>query len=754
MNSKIFENLISEKAIMDAWKHVKQKSATGGIDGISIEMFESDLGNNILEIVKEISSGKWVPFPYLKAEIPKKTKEKRTLGLLSIKDKIVQQAIKKLIEPRMEKLFVNNSYGYRPGKGALKAIRRALQERTNKNYPWVLRLDIDNYFDNIDHTILQERIKAIISDPEIIRLIMLCVKMGSVNKTGKWKDSSKGIPQGAVLSPLLANLYLHSFDQFILSKKLLYIRYADDFIILCHNKEEAESIGIDASKYLSTKLQLTLNTPQISNIADGFEFLGIQINANSYSINIQKRESILLKIEKFNFNSSGLDHNSKKQWNGIKSYYGELLTENELKTFDDKLLYRISYIIENNWKEFPNRSILQKSLCSLDFLCTEYCMTRKEIRNTLTNIYLEAKKSHLQDEGDIQNKALIAKRKRQYKKLEIENSELVVTTPGCIIGLNSQGITVKKQRLTLFKAPSKQIKHITIMSEGILLSSHLINYASQQKIPIDIFSRRGEHIGFFLSPNSMQCSLWNKQATSNIETRNKLAGKIIEGKITNQLNLVKYFNKYHKSRGVEYIELEKSLYDEVNKFKIFIRNVDFNDIDFCKILMGYESQTAIKYWAYIRLLLSDDGVIFDKRIGLGATDLVNCMLNYGYTILYSRMSQALLAAQLNPYDSVIHVRQSGKPTLSYDFIELFRAQAVDRIVISILQKGEEAEISDGKLTENTKKVLVKKITERMYKYEKYRGESIMFENIIKKQAKEIANYFSEKIAYKPYKAKW
>ena len=170
--------------------------------------------------------------------------------------------------------------------------------------------------------------------------------------------------------------------------------------------------------------------------------------------------------------------------------------------------------------------------------------------------------------------------------------------------------------------------------------------------------------------------------------------------------------------------------------------------------MGYESQTAIRYWDYIRLLLSDDGIEFEGRIQRGATDLVNNMLNYGYAILYSRVCQALLAAQLNPYDSVIHVRQPGKPTFSYDFIELFRTQAVDRVVISMLQKREHAETKDGLLTDETKKLLIKNLTERMYKREKYRGESLPFESIIRRQAKEIAEYYEDGKRYRPYKSKW
>lgn len=130
------------------------------------------------------------------------------------------------------------------------------------------------------------------------------------------------------------------------------------------------------------------------------------------------------------------------------------------------------------------------------------------------------------------------------------------------------------------------------------------------------------------------------------------------------------------------------------------------------------------------------------------------MLNYGYAILYSRVWQALLWAQLNPYDSIIHVRQPGKPTFSFDVIELFRAQAVDRVVISLIQKKEPIDIKDGLLTDNSRKLLAKNITERLQKREKYRGEELSLESIIRKQIQDIAEYFVEGKRYLPYKAKW
>ena len=147
---------------------------------------------------------------------------------------------------------------------------------------------------------------------------------------------------------------------------------------------------------------------------------------------------------------------------------------------------------------------------------------------------------------------------------------------------------------------------------------------------------------------------------------------------------------------------------------------------------------------------------FESREHQGANDLFNCLLNYGYALIYSRIWQALLLAKLNPSIGVLHGFQPGKPSLAFDMMELFRSQAVDRIVISLVQKGEPLNIKeDGWLDEQTRKLLIQNIFERLHRYEKYRGKEMKFLRIIKEQAREIAAYITgtEK-SFKPYIAKW
>lgn len=307
----------------------------------------------------------------------------------------------------------------------------------------------------------------------------------------------------------------------------------------------------------------------------------------------------------------------------------------------------------------------------------------------------------------------------------------------------------------IFQKPIGALNHITISGQGIALSSNLIGHCLANKISIDFFGPNGTHTGSILSNKYIEGTLWSRQASCGDSKRNLIARTIITAKLKNQFNLVKYFHKYHKKTNSQLTDIYNDFNTFFDTFNKFLKTKSEKEDTFITKLVAQEAQGAIKYWSYIRELLSDDEIEFEQREHKGAKDIVNCMLNYGYAILYSRVWQALLKAKLNPFDSIIHVRQPGKPTFVYDVVEIFRAQVVDRVIISLVQKGFSLKVKDGLLEEETKKLLSKNILERLNRYENYRGEEITMDQIIARQAKEIAGFIvDDKKAYKPYIAKW
>lgn len=741
-----------------AWGTVKAKGSAGGIDGISIMEFEKEKRKEIPKLAEELKAGTWKPQPYMEIEVAKTKNpdEIRKLGMTAIRDKIVQHAIKSVIEPRYEKIFLGNSYGYRPGKGATKAIRRVLAECHKPQYKYVLRLDIDNFFDTIDHEILQKRLIATGTEPEIVRLIMLCIQMGKVKQGSlEWVETEYGTPQGAVLSPILSNLYLHSFDQFAVSKNIPYIRYADDFLFFTETKEQAEEILVKTENHLKEKLKLSLNQPPaIIDLKEGFDFLGITILDKKATITEKKKADLTDRINTLDFGIDGFLLRSNRVWDGICNYYGKLLPQQDLEYFDSVLLKRLITIIHEKFESFGSKSNLLFALSTFNFLSLQYQLKKKQFNSEIIAEYIGEKSKDKQAIDTKKNRKLIQERKKEYRRIEAETSGLLVNKPGMFIGLTSRGVTVSQKGKVIAQHHPDNLSQIVITGQGVSMSSNLVGFCMNRKIPIDFFDAQGAHLGSIISSKYMQNTLWAKQSSADIQLKNTIALGIIDGKIKNQHALLKYFNKYHKSHYPQLQPKMEMMEEVAENFKQWRKQVKPTDAEFLKGLIGHEAQVAIRYWDYIRELFSDDNVSFVQREHQGAKDLVNSMLNYGYAILYVRVWQALLAAKLNPFESLIHVQRESKPTLVYDMIEIFRSQVVDRVVISLVQKGQNMEVRNGLLTNTTRQLLVKSVMERLARYEKYQGEEMKMEQIILRQTKLLAKAFEGTDKFKPYVAKW
>lgn len=578
--------------------------------------------------------------------------------------------------------------------------------------------------------------------------------MGRVqSRSGEWIANDIGTPQGAILSPLLSNLYLNSFDQFADSREIPYVRYADDFLFLCPNEEYAIDLLHRTEVHLKDKLHLSLNHPPVvSPISEGFDFLGITIKNAAASITLEKREELSQRIWTFVLTPDGLERRYRKAWEGMCNYYAQLLNQDDLEHFDGVFTARMADIARMHHASFPSQSAFRAALASIDFLSAQYRKQKKQWMDELVALYRTASQSDHQAKIEKTNQKIIQQRKKEYRRKEAEASGLLVNKAGTFIGLTTRGVTVSRKGQVLSQHHADNLSQIVITGNGVSLSSNLIGHCLNHRIPIDFFDEQGTHIGSIISARTMQNSLWKQQSIVPERLRNSLALHIIDGKIKNQHALLKYYHKYHKGHYPSLIEKMDAIESTIGQFKNW-KKMKHGD-DFMQKLTGHESQVAIRYWDYIRELLADDNVDFAQRTHRGATDLINSMLNYGYAILYVRAWQALLAAGLNPFEGLVHTRAEGKPALVFDFVELFRSQVVDRVVISLIQRGQELEVRNGLLTDSTRQTLVKSIMERLARYEKYHGEEMKMENIILCQAKLVAKAFSGDDEFKPYVAKW
>lgn len=234
---------ISKTMIWEAYKQVKANRGSAGIDGISLEIFETNLSKNLYKLWNRMASGSYFPPAVKEVEIPKKDGKIRKLGIPTISDRVGQMVIKNYIEPRLEQEFSPNSFGYRPGKSAHQAL---LQVRKNCwKTSWVIDMDIKGFFDNIDHSKLMLAVDKHVPENWIKLYIKRWLRCTVVTKEGKLVYSNgKGTPQGGVISPLLANLFLHyGLDKWLDKQpiQVQYTRYADDVIVNCTSQQQAEN---------------------------------------------------------------------------------------------------------------------------------------------------------------------------------------------------------------------------------------------------------------------------------------------------------------------------------------------------------------------------------------------------------------------------------------------------------------------------------------------------------------------------------
>jgi group II intron reverse transcriptase/maturase len=268
------------KNLYSAFEHVRKNKGCAGLDRVSIKQFESDLENNIMNIHKEMKTEIYKPKPVLRVYIPKGKNERRPLGIPTVKDRVVQQAIRQIIEPIFEKDFSDNSFGFRPGRSCQDAILR-VDEYKKQGYRYVLDADIKAFYDTIPHKLIMKKLCEKIADGWVLTSIENMLKAG-VMQDGVISETVEGTPQGGIISPLLANLIGDIIDKELEAKGYKFVRYADDFIVMTKTEEELPACFEFIKGLIENKLEMKLSESktELTNFKRGFRFLGYKFIGN------------------------------------------------------------------------------------------------------------------------------------------------------------------------------------------------------------------------------------------------------------------------------------------------------------------------------------------------------------------------------------------------------------------------------------------------------------------------------------------
>jgi RNA-directed DNA polymerase len=273
----LIDKVYREENLRNAYYQVWRNAGSAGIDGQSVKQFEAREEENLQQLGQELQNRSYRPAAVKRVWIPKPgSNEKRPLGIPVVRDRVVQTALRNVVEPIFERDFAEHSYGFRPRRGAKDALRR-VEELLNQGYHWVVDADIKGYFDSIPHEKLTAKVAQKLSDGRILELTESYLKAGVMEQNKGWEATAQGTPQGGVISPLLANIYLDGLDWLIANASLEMTRYADDFVVQCRTQAEAQQALELISQWMK-EAQLQLH-PQKTKIIDatqagGFDFLG------------------------------------------------------------------------------------------------------------------------------------------------------------------------------------------------------------------------------------------------------------------------------------------------------------------------------------------------------------------------------------------------------------------------------------------------------------------------------------------------
>src|SRR4051812_7871950 len=235
----LMDKVFAPATLEAAWEKVWANDGAAGVDRQSIERFEAQEEVYLKELSTALREGSYRPQPVRRVEIPKGDGRTRPLGIPAVKDRIVQTALKLVIEPIFEVKFSPTSYGFRPGRGCKDALRE-VDQLIKQGYTYVVDADLESYFDTIPKEQLIHRVEERISDGRVLALVRAFLDQDVLRGLERWTPMA-GTPQGAVISPLLANIYLHPFDELMASRGHRVVRYADDFVVLCKSRGEAEA---------------------------------------------------------------------------------------------------------------------------------------------------------------------------------------------------------------------------------------------------------------------------------------------------------------------------------------------------------------------------------------------------------------------------------------------------------------------------------------------------------------------------------
>ena len=297
---------INQPLLLAAFHTVKRNRGAAGIDQVSLRLFEAHLADHLRVLERELKDGSFLPLPLRRKFIPKEPGKVRPLGIPTVRDRVAQEVLRRLLHPIFERQFHQASFGFRPGRNCHLALAEVLRLH-DEGLRVVLDADIQGFFDNLPHAVIMQAVAAEVSDGNVLRLIEKFLRAG-VLEDGVFKPTTVGTPQGGVISPLLANIVLNLLDQRLAANGFRFVRYADDFVVLTRTHAHAEEALACVQRTLTELgLRLSPEKTRITTYGKGYSFLGFVLSSRSRRMRPKSEQKFREKVKELTCRSHNLD---------------------------------------------------------------------------------------------------------------------------------------------------------------------------------------------------------------------------------------------------------------------------------------------------------------------------------------------------------------------------------------------------------------------------------------------------------------
>lgn len=606
------------------------------LPSFSTPAFERDLERNLATLRRQLQVGTYQPMPLRSLSIPKKSNPKpgapprtewRGLSVPTVRDRIVQQALLNLLHPILEPEFEDCSFAYRPGRSYKAAVRQVEQWR-KQGYDWVLDADVIQYFNNVQHARLYTELQERVRDPAVGDLVQRWIGSG-LTTAGGLILPDKGIPQGSVISPILANVYLDDFDEAMEAAGLKLVRYADDFVVMAKSKSQIEAAQALVDQLLdSMGLELHPDKTRITNFQQGFHFLG---HTFVRSLVVEDGRKSKREAER-----------KKKEEGSRKKSPGSMLTYSDPPAQQTQMQQALLEAVQDSNRPIPPPLYVVMGYKVRDEKPVQIESQEFEWRDGMSTLYLV----------------------KQGMALRKEQGRFWVKA-------GSEGQTERE-----VEVPIREVERVLVFG-NIQLSTAVIGACLEGQIPVVFLTQLGEYKGHLWSGEFCDLPLEAAQfgRRQDPEFQLEMARQLVRGKLINSQRLLKRFQRKRKVEGlrakIRRLDQHLSAVSEVQ---------DLNG------LRGYEGAAAALYFGAIGQLISNPAFSFTERNRRPPRDPFNSLLSFGYTLLFNNVMSLILAEGLNPYLGNLHRSDRKDPHLAFDLMEEFRSPVVDSLVLTLVNK--------------------------------------------------------------------